>query len=554
MSTDSTRRWPAPLWLAVLLGIAIAMLPSGGLGPAALAQDAPSPPQVTPIAAEAEDDADDEPRPAVDSERGTASVGGITAIAGGSASTPDQAVAPPDDPEPADPADAAAAGVTPAGDTPPLTAGQAVEASAAASPGRRDVAQPSPAGRGGAAEAGGVGGTIDQSAAITGNNRGSTINVEDCAYGSVQIDGGTVVNATDVSLSANGGLAVSTANGGDDNVVQAGGAIASREISAGNGGESDSTANGGTIETGAMITGNNRGHEVNFADCPNGRGDARLIIDAGDITNTTTIDVSANGGSTISDASGGSGNLGIAGGLGDAAAGNGGAADSAANGGTIETGAMITGNNRGNTITVGQTTSDGTTSDGAAVTGSRSCTVGPVTLIIDGGDVLNDTSINLNADGGTAIGEAGGGSDNLGLGGAGVVGNGGDAKTAANGGAIRTGAIITGNNRGNSISAGNVSGCAAAPLPANVPAAAPRLAAPWGTAAAPAPARVVNTQSVVRGVQVQALPNTGSGPVAGTVSVGQFATVALMTILVSGLGLRRRRARTPCLIGSRRIV
>lgn len=523
MSADSTRRRSAPIWLTAL--VAVAMLLSGGLAPAAHAQDDPAPAEVTPAPADSEADADDEAPPAVDSERGTASVGGISAVSGGSAETPDQAVAPPDDPGPEAPANEAAAG-------------EAVEATDAASPARRDDAEPSQAGSGGAAEAGGDGGTIDQSAAITGNNRGSTINVQDCAYGSVQIDGGTVINATDVSLSANGGLSVSTANGSDDNVVQAGGAIASREISAGNGGTGDSDANGGTIRTGAMITGNNRGHEVNFADCPNGRGDARLIIDAGDITNTTTIDLSVNGGTAISDASGGSGNLGIAGGLGDAKAGNGGSVDSAANGGSIRTGAMITGNNRGNTITVGQAPGDGTTSDGDA--GSYSCLGGAVTMIIDGGDVFNDTSINLSADGGTAIGDAGGGSDNVGLGGAGAAGNGGDAESAANGGAIKTGAVITGNNRGNSISVGDVDGCAAAPPAATSPAAAPIPAAPLALAAAQAPARVVQTVTVGRGVQVQALPNTGTGPVAGTASFDMFVAVALMTILASGLGLRRR--------------
>ncbi len=394
-------------------------------------------------------------------------------------------------------------------------------------------------GSGGDADAVGSGGTIIQSAGITGNNRGSEINVYDCAYGSVQIDGGTIINSTDMSFSANGGTTVSTATGGDDNVVQAGGAVASRMITSGNGGSADSGADGGTIITGAMITGNNRGHEVNFADCPNGRGDAVLILDAGDITNSTTIDISADGGTAIADASGGNGNLGVTGGLGDAAAGNGGNADATANGGRIMTSAMITGNNRGHVINVGNPESGG--SGGGGSVGGSGCA--GASMVIDGGSIVNETTLRLSADGGVAIADASGGHDNSARGGDAAAGNGGSADATANGGTIRTDAMITGNNRGNSISVGNVVGCAPA---------APQSAAPGGhSAASDAAAQPQGTKQIGgqaargkgKGAPVKSLPNTGVGAVAGAVEHGTLLgyAAAALAVLCAGCAIIARR-------------
>ena len=81
---------------------------------------------------------------------------------------------------------------------------------------------------------------------------------------------------------------------------------------------------------------------------------------------------------------------------------------------------------------------------------------------IYGGNVLNETVIDLNANGGTAIADASGGNNNLATTGGGndgidtaASGNGGVATAAANGGAISTGNINSGGNVGNAISVGD---------------------------------------------------------------------------------------------------
>jgi hypothetical protein len=86
-------------------------------------------------------------------------------------------------------------------------------------------------------------------------------------------------------------------------------------------------------------------------------------------------------------------------------------------------------------------------------------------VAIYGGDVLNETVIDLNANGGTGIADASGGfgneavtggrnADNLDIASA---GNGGVASAAANGGVIATGNINSGGNVGNAISVGDTS-------------------------------------------------------------------------------------------------
>ena len=84
---------------------------------------------------------------------------------------------------------------------------------------------------------------------------------------------------------------------------------------------------------------------------------------------------------------------------------------------------------------------------------------------IDGGTVVNETNINVSADGGTAIADASGGDNNIainngragsaGNGGISSAGNGGTANSSANGGAISLGDINSGSNSGNTISVGN---------------------------------------------------------------------------------------------------
>jgi hypothetical protein len=82
-------------------------------------------------------------------------------------------------------------------------------------------------------------------------------------------------------------------------------------------------------------------------------------VNGGRVSNQTTIDISADGGTAVSNANGGDGNSAVAGNggvigdSGDAAAGNGGIAVSEANGGTVTIGDVNSGDNVGNTIVVG---------------------------------------------------------------------------------------------------------------------------------------------------------------------------------------------------------
>jgi hypothetical protein len=86
-----------------------------------------------------------------------------------------------------------------------------------------------------------------------------------------------------------------------------------------------------------------------------------VMITGGTVTNETVIDISANAGTSISDASGGNNNLATTGGGGGdgtsvASSGNGGVATSAADGGAISVENINSGGNVGNAISVGDTT------------------------------------------------------------------------------------------------------------------------------------------------------------------------------------------------------
>jgi hypothetical protein len=84
-----------------------------------------------------------------------------------------------------------------------------------------------------------------------------------------------------------------------------------------------------------------------------------VSITGGTITNETVIDISADAGTSISDASGGSNNLATTGGGNSgediASSGNGGVATSAANGGAVSIQDINSGGNVGNAISVGDT-------------------------------------------------------------------------------------------------------------------------------------------------------------------------------------------------------
>jgi hypothetical protein len=146
-------------------------------------------------------------------------------------------------------------------------------------------------------------------------------------------------------------------------------------------------------------------------------------------------------------------------------------------------------------------------------------------VAIYGGDVLNETVIDLNANGGTAIADASGGFGNEATTGGGnfddvdiaSAGNGGVANAAANGGAISTGNINSGGNVGNAISVGDTH-CA--------------------VMAEKAPAKEEKAkEEKAEKAEVVALPDTGVG--IGDASA-LFALISSAGAAAASLGLRRR--------------
>jgi len=148
-------------------------------------------------------------------------------------------------------------------------------------------------------------------------------------------------------------------------------------------------------------------------------------------------------------------------------------------------------------------------------------------VFIDGGNVSNQTVIDLNANGGTAISDASGGSNNSASTGGhhnngstdiASSGNGGVASAAANGGAISTGNINSGGNVGNAISVGNTT-CA--------------VMAEEGKAKE----KEAKAEEAAVGAEVVALPDTGVG--IGDPSA-LFALITSAGAAAASLGLRRR--------------
>src|SRR3954469_3838666 len=147
---------------------------------------------------------------------------------------------------------------------------------------------------------------------------------------------------------------------------------------------------------------------------------SNVTVNGGRVSNTTTLDLSADGGVAVSSADGGDnnvavgGNGGLIGNGGTAAAGNGGVAVALANGGMIDLDNINSGNNRGNTVVVNA--------------GSAPCHAGPSNVSVNGGTVSNATTLNLSANGGVAVSSADGGNGNVAVGGpGGILGNGGNA-------------------------------------------------------------------------------------------------------------------------------
>jgi hypothetical protein len=315
------------------------------------------------------------------------------------------------------------------------------------------------AGNGGVAVADANGGMIDLDDINSGFNSGNTIAVSTGSYpcssgpSNVSVYGGTVSNETTLRLSADGGVAVSSANGGDGNAAAGGpGGLLGNggNAAAGLGGVAVAQANGGAIAVGDINSGNNRGTTILVGVGGLFGRASNVHINGGTVRNRTTLAISADGGTAVSSANGGNGNAaaggpgGANGNGGDAAAGNGGVAVASANGGAVTVGDINSGGNVGNTIVVGNTYGGN--------------------VAVDGGTVTNETTIAISADGGTAVATADGGDGNAAAGGPGgangnggdaAAGNGGTAVSEANGGAIAIGDVNSGGNSGNTIIVGN---------------------------------------------------------------------------------------------------
>jgi hypothetical protein len=148
-------------------------------------------------------------------------------------------------------------------------------------------------------------------------------------------------------------------------------------------------------------------------------------------------------------------------------------------------------------------------------------------VAIYGGDILNETVIDITADAGTAISDTSAGSNNAASTGGGhdgaatgavdiaSAGNGGVATAAANGGAISLGDINSGGNVGNAIEVGNTY-CDVAPVYEDKKADDKGAAAP----------------------EVVALPDTGVGAFGDASAL--FALLTSAGAAAASLGLRRR--------------
>ena len=408
------------------------------------------------------------------------------------------------------------------------------------------------AGNGGRANASADGGIVVIGTINSGGNEGNTINVDgagggygECGVGS--INGGNVDNSTNLTIDAGGGTAIGDVSGGNGNM---GLTYGDYTVLAGNGGVTRSSADGGIVVINEINSGGNQGNTIGVGSMCGGGS-----INGGTVNNSTNIDIDASGGTAIADASGGDDNLAAASGDDDggnrrrgglrgliqsryglggggglagrmASAGNGGRANASADGGIVVIGKINSGGNRGNTINVG--------SIGG---GHGECSAGPI--FIDGGDVDNSTNINIDAGGGTAIGDASGGSGNLaavsgddggggnggggplrdlihsryGLGGGGngdtaSAGNGGIAHASADGGLVVINEINSGGNQGNTIEVGDI--CAAPVYVPGAPAKPGKPAKVGKTIKAPTgkPGRADRGGGKVR---VTKVPSTGVG-------------------------------------------
>jgi len=75
-------------------------------------------------------------------------------------------------------------------------------------------------------------------------------------------------------------------------------------VAAGNGGTADASANGGAVAVGDLNAGGNAGNASGVGDTLGG-----VAVDGGAVTNTTSLDIAADGGTAIADASVGDDNV-----------------------------------------------------------------------------------------------------------------------------------------------------------------------------------------------------------------------------------------------------
>ena len=89
-----------------------------------------------------------------------------------------------------------------------------------------------------------------------------------------------------------------------DRFFGSGDPVASETALAGNGGSANASANGGAMATGDFNTGGNVGTAIGVGDTW-----GTVMVDGGDMANSTNFNATLNGGTAIADASGGDYNI-----------------------------------------------------------------------------------------------------------------------------------------------------------------------------------------------------------------------------------------------------
>lgn len=332
--------------------------------------------------------------------------------------------------------------------------------------------------------------SADAGSAVTGpvyagDNFGGTIRVGDTVGGDgnggtggdamVQLSGTDISTSFIVNVSVDGGTALGSATGGDDNdaAIFDGDGDGDAEdgvgsAAAGSGGFAGATADGGRIAVGAIYVGGNHGGVINVGDTIGGTGssggtggNALVSLDGGSITAAVILNLEANGGIAAGIADGGDDNAAIL--LGDGSlnlgsyAGTGGVALAEADGGTIVIGDVHVGGDLGAVMSVG---------DVVAGNGSWGGVGGDATLLVEGTDIYSLIQLDLEANGGLAGASAVGGDDNLSVFDATgatdleatdlLAGVGGLAHAEANGGFILVGDLYAGGNVGTVVDFGDI--------------------------------------------------------------------------------------------------